>query len=62
MDEWKYLDLIEELPDSESIHCDTRDFYVIAGKETQRGVIKFIRRNKSTVNQCSFSKEEIIPL
>lgn len=63
MSEWKYIDSIAELSDFEC--CDTRDFYMVTYdtiSQPWKVLNKFLKKNRIIVEQCSFNKDEIIPL
>lgn len=65
MSEWKYIDSIAELSDFECAHCDTRDFYMVTYdtiSQPWKVLNKFLKKNRIIVEQCSFNKDEIIPL
>lgn len=65
MSEWKYIDSIVELSDFESAHCDTRDFCMVvhdAIDEPWEVLTNFLKKNQAVVEQCSFNKDEVIPL
>lgn len=65
MSEWKYIDSIAELFDFECAHCDTRDFYMVTYdtiSQPWKVLNKFLKKNRIIVEQCSFNKDEIIPL
>jgi hypothetical protein len=62
---WKYIDSIVELSDFESAHCNTRDFCMVVYDtidEPWEVLINFLKKNQAVVEQCSFNKDEIIPL
>lgn len=65
MNEWKYIDSIVELSDFECAHCDTRDFCMVVYDtidEPWETLTNFLKKNRIIVEQCSFNKDEIIPL
>ena len=65
MSEWKYIDSIVELSDFECAHCDTRDFCMVVCDtidEPWETLTNFLKKNQTVVEQCSFNKDEIIPL
>lgn len=65
MSEWKYIDSIVELSDFECAHCDTRDFCMVVYDtidEPWEALTNFLKKNRIIVEQCSFNKDEIIPL
>lgn len=65
MSEWKYIDSIVELSDFECAHCDTRDFCMVVYDtidEPWETLTNFLKKNQTVVEQCSFNKDEIIPL
>lgn len=65
MSEWKYIDSIVELSDFECAHCDTRDFCMVVYDtidEPWETLTNFLKKNRIIVEQCSFNKDEIIPL
>lgn len=45
--------------------CDTRDFYMVTYdtiSQPWKVLNKFLKKNRIIVEQCSFNKDEIIPL
>lgn len=63
MSDWKYIDEYESLPDTDFIHCDTRDFHIICtsvDKEYRKEVEKGIQKYMNSWSECKFSKSEIL--
>lgn len=54
MNEWKYIDKYESLPDSKFIHCDTRDFYITCTDESPI--------NPHVESNDTFTKDEILSI
>lgn len=66
MNEWKYIDEYESLPNTDSIHCDTRDFYIncINNKEYKREIRLELKRinTQSMFSDYLFTKDEILKI
>lgn len=67
METFEYIDDYKGLPNVSSIHCDTRDFYVICynvDSAYRRRVLKGIHRQAGygTLSDCRFTKDEILPI
>lgn len=66
MSNWKYIDEYESLPDSDFIHCDTRDFHILCvdneenRKETNLEIQQFVI--PSMFPDCLFTKDEILKI
>lgn len=66
MNEWKYIDEYESLPNTDFIHCDTRDFHIICvnNKGYKRETRLELKRinTQSMFSDCLFTKDEILKI
>lgn len=65
MNDWKYIDEYESLPDAEVIHCDTRDFCIMCTDSTPdylESIRKGIRKSAGygPLDECKFPKSKIL--
>lgn len=60
---WKYIDEYTSLPETNTIHCDTRDFYIKCENFTQEylhRIFKGIRHSNVDLTDCKFKPSEIL--
>lgn len=65
MNNWIYIDEINELNNFDNMHCDTRDFHMICFESDENPDIvldRFIKNNQDIVKKCLFKSSEIIPM
>lgn len=64
MSDWKYIDEYDSLPDTDFIHCDTRDFHILCVEGDRAETLKNIRKvaGYGTLSDCKFTREEILTI
>lgn len=64
MNEWKYIDEYDSLPQAEEVFCDTRDFHIICSddKDRLRQHLRDIRHQVGygTLLDCKYRRDEIL--
>lgn len=62
MNEWKYIDEYEHLPDCQFINCDTRDFHIICSPKVSDEIKRNIEKTNGYGNKsdCLFTRDEIL--
>ena len=61
--EWLYIDEIDRLPETDFVHCDTRDFHVLCidgSKDDKTNALKKLVRNRLRQEQFLFRRDEIL--
>lgn len=65
MNDWKYIDEYDSLPQTDFIYCDTRDFHILCTNGDRaliHRVMKGINRSagNGTLSDCKFRRDEIL--
>lgn len=63
MNDWEYIDKIDTLPAEDFIHCDTRDFHVLAvsgSDDDKTNILKKMVRRRLRQEHFLFRRDEIL--